>query len=241
MRLPLTAPHYFDFGSEREQVGSDLVRPDRWDALRLDTRGAFAMARSRSELEAQLAAPPELRERALVISEVLQGEGAVSLASYGVGGGVLELALAEQGWPLLITEYAPRTVERLRVLLPEAETVQHDLRKAEPLSADWHLFHRIDTEHTGKQWNAIFNRFAQARVVFIPGEVASLRRLLAEVQVRLRSRRASHAGWLRNRAALEALWRDTHRARAHRFHDLDGWLLLPREATGPSGRQASSS
>jgi hypothetical protein len=179
-------------------------------------------------LEAQLEAQPDLGERARVLAEALRGEGAASLASYGVGGGLLELALAGQGWRLRITDYGPRTVERLRALLPEAEPVEHDLRSVGPLSADWHIFHRIDTELSGRQWHAIFNRFAQAQVVFIPGEVASLRRLLAELQVRLRSPRASRAGWLRNRVALEALWQETHIARAHRFHDLDGWLLLPR-------------
>jgi hypothetical protein len=228
MRLPLTVPHYFDFGSERQQVGSDLIRPDRWDALRLETGGAFAIANSRSELEAELAARPELRERARVLTEVLRAVGAASLASYGVGGAMLEVALAEQGWRLRITDYAPRTVKRLRVLLPETEPVEHDLREAGPLSADWHIFHRIDTELSGRQWRAIFERFAQAQVVFIPGEVASPRLLLAELRLRLRSPRASRAGWLRNRAALEALWRETHHARARRFHDLVGWLLLPR-------------
>lgn len=228
MRLPLTVPHYFDFGAERQQVGSDLIRADRWDALRLDTQGAFAIAGSRAELEAQLAAAPGLRERARVIDQVLRAEGATSLASYGVGGGMLELALAELGWRLQITDYAPRTVERLRVLLPETEPVEHDLREADPLSADWHIFHRIDTEQSAREWHAIFNRFARVRIVFIPGEIASLRRLLAEVQVRLRSRHASRAGWLRNRAALEPLWQETHRARAQRFHDLDGWILVPR-------------
>jgi hypothetical protein len=228
MSLPVTIPHYFDFGSERQQVGSDLIRPDRWDALRFETGGAFAIASSRSQLKAQLAARPELGERARVINQVLRARGAAALASYGVGGGVLELALAEQGWRLRITDYAPRTVERLRVLLPEVETIEHDLREAGPLSADWHVFHRIDTEHSGRQWHAIFNRFARAQVVFIPGEVASLRRLLAELRLRLRTPRPSRVGWLRNRAALEALWRETHRARAHRFYDLDGWLLLPR-------------
>ena len=65
-------------------------------------------------------------------------------------------------------------------------------------------------------------------MLVVATEVATPRRLLQELLLRLRSRGLSRAGWLRTRDAFEALWRDTHDARPLRLHDLDGWALDPR-------------
>lgn len=225
----LTVPHYFDFGVDRDLVGGDLIRPDRWDALRTQSRSVFAMATSRAEFERQVEERPELRARAAAIDAVLNEMGAVSVASYGVGGGALELSLhhISPQRKLILTDYGPETVASLARLFPEANVVEHDLRKEGPLEADVHLFHRVDTEFRNSQWKRIFRRYADKAVLFIPGEIADFARIRAELERRLFVRGLSRAGWLRNERALEALWRRTHEAQPIHVHDLDGWVLRP--------------
>ena len=153
-----------------------------------------------------------------------------TVASYGVGGGILEWWL-ERLRPerrLLLAEYAPATVERLRDLFPAAEVHRHDLLADPPLAADAHLFHRVDTELTD-------DRVARGPASFRPGAGAGRRHggrdsaaPVQELLLRLRWRSLTRAGWLRTHGAFEALWRDTHEARPLRLHDLEGWSLEPR-------------
>ncbi len=119
-------------------------------------------------------------------------------------------------------------MERLHALFPGVSVRQHDLLRDEPLIANAHLFHRIDTELANADWRRVFERFADRTVIVVATEVADLRRIAAEVRRRLQNRNVSRAGWLRNRAAFEALFRRTHRATPVVFNDLDGWILEPR-------------
>ena len=138
MRLGLTIRHVFDFGPDRELVGDDLIRADRWDALRTQTCGAFAIASSRAELAEVADSRPELDARARAIAKVARTRRAESLASYGVGGAVLELCLMRAGsgrLRLTLSDYAPETVTRLRQLFPEAEVQRFDLTRDPPLRA----------------------------------------------------------------------------------------------------------
>ena len=58
---------------------------------------------------------------------------------------------------------------------------------------------------------------------------ASARLLFAELRKSLVNRRATEAGFVRNRAALEALWSETHVAAAPFVGgDLLAWALEPR-------------
>jgi hypothetical protein len=228
--MRITIRHHYDFGADRELVGEDLVRPESWDALRIQTSGPFAAPSSRAELAATAEALPEIGQRAREIDKWLEQNGVRTLASYGVGGGILECWL-ERLRPerrLLLADYAPATVERLRKLFPGAEVRRHDLLADAPLAADAHLLHRVDTELTNEEWREALRRFAGQRVLVVATEVATPKRLLLELLLRLRVRRLSRAGWLRTRDAFEALWRDTHDARPLRLHDLDGWDLVPR-------------
>jgi hypothetical protein len=228
--MRITIRHHYDFGADREVVGEDLVTPESWDALRTRTSGPFAAASSREELAATADSWPEIGQRAREIDRWLEQNGVRTIASYGVGGGVLECWL-ERLQPerrLLLADYAPATVERLRELFPDVDVRQHDLLADAPLEADAHLLHRVDTELTNEEWREALRRFARQRVLVVATEVATPRRLLQELLLRVRRRRLSRAGWLRTRGAFEALWRDTHDARPLRLHDLDGWDLLPR-------------
>jgi len=227
----LTVRHYFDFGDARALVGDDLVRPDAWDALRTDTSGPFAAPQTREEAEGVVAEHPGIRSRAEALNEWLTREGVGSLASYGVGGATLETSLRSLAPQrrLILGEYAPRTVERLRVLFPEPEVTiaLHDLLADPPLGADVHLLHRVDTELRTSQWRQVFRGFADARIVFVAAGVVDLSGALAELRKGLR-RGATKAGWVRTRAAMEALWRDTHDAHALALPDLPAWVLEPR-------------
>ena len=224
--------HHYDFGADRPVVGDDLVRAEAWDALRTRTSGAFAVAASREDLERCADERPEIGDRARAIEGWLAGQAVNALASYGVGGGVLEawlLRLRPEG-RLMLTDYAPETVERLRLLFPEAEVVRRDLLLDAPLDADAHLFHRVDTELTDEEWHEVFRRFAGERILLVATEVATLRRLTRELLLRARNRHLSRAGWLRTRGSFEALWAGTHDAEPLQLHDLEAWALTPRGA-----------
>src|SRR5437764_9723744 len=197
--MRITMRHYFDFGPERTLVGDDLARPEAWDALRVRSGGPFTMPETRAELESAADQLPELAKRARAIDAELERREVETLASYGVGTGLVEMCL-ERLRPerkLLLTDYAPQTVERLGALFPRADVHEHDLLRDPPLEADVHLFHRVDTELTDDEWRRVLTRFADERILAVATEVATVPRLAAELLGRVRRRGLSRAGWLR--------------------------------------------
>jgi hypothetical protein len=228
--MRITMRHHFDFGTDRAIVGDELVTPESWDALRTQTAGAFALAGSREELERQAKGRAEIGNRACAIDRWLEDQNVRTLASYGVGAGVLEwwLLRIRPERRLLLADYTPTTIERLRELFPRAEVHRHDLLLEPPLPAQAHLFHRIDTELSDAEWHQTLHRFKHETALVVATEVATPRRLASELLLRIRSRRLTRAGWLRTRDAFEALWRDTHDAQPMRLYDLEGWALTPR-------------
>ena len=228
--MRITVPHYFDFGAERELVGGDLVRPEAWDAIRTESSGPFGLPPTRERWERMVDGDEAIAERARRIDAILAERDARSLASYGVGVAMVELWLKRMRpqRPLAVGEYAPATVGRLRDLFAEAEVHQHDLLADPPLPGDWHLFHRIDTEFDNRQWHQVLERFRDRPILVVAGEMIDWRRALTELGVRLRNRRATRAGLVRNGAAFEALWRHCHDPVPVEVHDLHGWVLTPR-------------
>jgi hypothetical protein len=227
----LTIPHYFDFGADRVHVGEDLVRPEAWDALRTNTMGPFSVPATREEWERAAEERSEIRDRAERIVSVARERGVRRLASYGAGAALLELWMHRLApdVELVLTDYAPATVERVAAIFPEASVRRHDLLADRPVEdADLHLFHRIDTELSNAQWRGVLRRFAHVPVLVAATEVIDLSRAVIELQSRLRNRNVSRAGWLRTRAAFEALWGREHEATPVPIGDLDGWLLDPR-------------
>ena len=228
--MRVTVRHVVDFGAQRNLVGGALVRPDAWDALRTRTDGPFAIAATRAELDRQADSRADIATRARALDAWLGRRPTRRLVSYGVGGGVLECWL-ERLSPereMVLTEYAPVTLERLRALFPDRVVVRHDLRVDPPLDGQVHLFHRIDTELSNRQWRAVLRRFASCEVLVLATELIDGRRAAAAIRTRLRNRHVTDAGWVRNRAAFEALWRPTHQAERLRFADLHAWRLVPR-------------
>jgi hypothetical protein len=226
----LTVRHAFDFGADRGLVGNDLVRPEAWDALRLQTSGPFGLPADRLVWEAQADAAAHLAQRAIALLQWIRSAGASSVASYGVGTAMLELHLhrLDRDMRLSLTDYAPETVRRLGSLFQDVEIVHHDLLRDGPLDVDLHVLHRVDSELSDRQWRELLGRFRASRMLVIATEVASVRRVLLELAFRASRRRASRAGWLRTRAAFEALWPPTHSAQLTRIADLWAWDLTPR-------------
>jgi hypothetical protein len=232
----LTLRHYYDFGTDREVVGDDLVSPKAWDGLRTQTGGAFSMPSTRSEFIRAAEGRTEIAARAAAVDAWLERQGAQSVASYGVGAAALEWCLhtLRPERRLIVTDYGEKTVDRLTALFPEANPCYHDLLRDEPLVADAHLFHRIDTELDNRDWRRVFARFAHASILVVATEVLDLKRFLLELKIRpgLRLRGASRAGFIRTRAAFEGLWQPTHVSLPLRMHDLEAWALAPRAPTG---------
>ena len=226
----LTVPHYYDFGAEREFVGDDLVRPDSWDALRTRTHGPFAIGTNRGEWERRAAEHPEIEHRARALDAYLEARGVRRLASYGCGGAILEqwLHRLDPERALVLGDYTPETIERLRDFFSAAEVRLHDLLREGPLNADLHLFHRIDTEFTNAQWRELLGRFAAVPVLVLVSEIISVRGALIELRKRFGPGAVSRAGLVRNRPAFELLWKATHDAEHLRFGDLHAWMLRPR-------------
>ncbi len=227
--LPLTVPHVFDFGADRRLVGSDLVRPEAWDALRIETDGPFGLPADRAAWERAALERGEIVARARAISAWADAQGVRRIASYGVGAAFLEYLLWRESpqRELVLSDYTPRAVERLAALFPEADVRRFDLLSDAPLDADLQLFHRIDTELSNRQWHEVLARFGGERILLVATEVAGGRRLALEVRSLLTRPDATRAGWLRNRAAFERLWRRTHAATPLRMHDLYAWDLRP--------------
>jgi hypothetical protein len=241
MRLKLTIRHYYDFGADRHVVGDDLVTPESWDGLRTSTSGLFAIPASRDQFVRGAEGREEIAMRARAIDAWLDAQGSQSVASYGVGGAVLEwwLHTLRPARKLTLTDYGEKTLDRLSTVFPEAEVRHHDLRRDAPLDADTHVFHRIDTELDDVEWRDVFARFANVRVLVVATEVLDVKRFLLELTIRptLMLRRATSAGYLRTRAAFSALWNETHDARTVRMHDLNAWALTPKR----TGHRAPSS
>ena len=230
MTIRLTLPHRFDFGADAPLVGECLLRPEAWDNLRLETSGPFSIASDRAELDRQADAHPEIGDRMRIADTLLRERRVRRLVSYGVGGAMPEVWLLrlDPERQLVVTDYAPETVERLRGLLPEADVRQHDLLGDAPLDGDVHLFHRIDTELDNEQWRGVYSRFSGRVIVVVAGELMPTREIPHQLIHNLRNRHVTNAGWTRTRGAFESLWEQTHRGTHLDFGDLEGWVLEPR-------------
>lgn len=232
MRAPrITLRHYYDFGPDRSVVGRDLVSPEAWDRLRTQTQSPFSIPDTPLEFARAAERLEDVAERARAVDAWLENHAAQSVASYGVGGAPLEwwLHRLRPDRDLTLTDYGQATVEHLAKLFPEAKVYRHDLRYEGPLIADIHLFHRIDTELTNREWRQVMRRFARLPILVVAGDVLDMRKVVVELGHRRRMKRrgASRAGFVRTRAALESLWRSTHWAKPLRVHDLDAWALVP--------------
>lgn len=228
-RIPLTLSHYYDFGEDRERVGRDLVNPVSWDAIR-ETAGPFGLPDTREEWE-RAAFTAEFAERAETIAAVARELGARRICSYGVGAAFVELNLAGKlpEVELVCTDYAPRTIRRLTALFPEADIRPHDLRTQSPLTADFHLLHRVDSELPSGEWRRVLSRFREP-VLLVATQVLEWHGLLHELRRRFSGDGVTRAGYVRTEAGLRSLWRRTHDDRPVVVGELAGFLLTRHDS-----------
>jgi hypothetical protein len=237
-RIPLTIRHRYEFGPDRGRVGADLVNPRSWDAIR-ETAGPFGLPPTRAEWE-RASGEGDFAERAAAIAAIADELGARRVCSYGVGAAFVELRLARlrPDIELVCTDFTSRTLARLRELFPEAEVRYHDLLASPPVAADLHVFHRIDTEFSNRQWRTILPRFRQP-VLLVATELLEVGALLRELRLRL-SKTATAAGYIRTEAGFRSFWRRSHRDRKIAIGSHTGFVLTARRpastANSPAGR-----
>jgi hypothetical protein len=199
---------------------------------------------TRAEFERVAQERTDVAARARAIDDWLQSRRVEVVSSYGVGGAALEwwLHRLRPERRLIMTDYGRATTARLGDVFPDAEVRRHDLRCDEPIASDAHLFHRIDTELANHEWRDVFARFRYAEILLIAAEVLDLRALAFEFYNRVAKRgRASRAGFVRNRAAFEALWQSTHLGDPLEMHDLHAWALSPRSNQAPTAAATTRS
>jgi hypothetical protein len=225
----VTLPHRIDLADAG--VSAPLMDPSEWDKLRTSTNTPYTAYADRAALDQWADEHPQFGDRARDVDKLVRQRGYERLASYGAGSGLAEVWLRRlhPELQLVVTEYAPATVERLSQAMPDADVRHHDLRADPPIAGvDVHFFHRIDTDLDNKAWRATYKRFRSATVIVVAAEVMTPERVREQRKIARQRRHATQAGWFRNAAAFEALWKGTHRGTRMRFGDLDGWLLEPR-------------
>ena len=229
--MRLTVHHYYDFGPDRHLLAGDLLGPEDWDRLRIEGQGIFRFPAAPADY-AKLVAESDWQERrARAVAGWIREAGAGSVASYGVGPGIVESWLREltPDLELVLSDIAPRTVERIRSHFPDCEVHLHDFCREGPLDADLQLFNGIDTEIHDKGWRDVFRRFADQRVLFFPNITFGARVIAGELWCRRPGRRPMRAGWWRTKDRFDELTRPTHDVSR-----LDGgragvaWMLEPR-------------
>ncbi len=222
--MKLTIRHRFDF---EQRLPAGLDSPDTWDTLRSRV-DAFGLPASRDAWEAAAAASG-LEPRAEAIARIVRALGSRTICSYGVGAGLLEWNLHRLAPELRLTctDFAPVSVARLRAHFEGVRVVRHDFRTDPPLQSDLHLLHRVDTELSEAEWAGVFARFHEP-VLVVATELVGLRALAREFVTRALHPRAEAAGWIRNEAALRALWDRSHDDHRVEVADLTGYLLTSR-------------
>lgn len=229
--MRLTLPHYYDFGPDRELLGGDLLGPDDWDSLRVEGRGIFRFPADPGEYAKLVAESSWQERRARALAGWIADAGAETVASYGVGPGIVESWLLRliPGLRLELSDIAPRTVERLKVHFAEAGIHLHDFCREQPLDADLHLFNGVDTELHDRMWRDVFRRFADRRVLFFPNIPLGPKVIVGEIWARRPGRRPMRAGWWRTKGRFEEMMRPTHEVRRlHGGRAGTAWMLEPR-------------
>jgi hypothetical protein len=228
----LTVPHYHQFGSYRGLVGDDLLNPSSWDRLRMETETMFGFDADVWDWEQRISADAYQRRRAHALVAWLDALGVEEVTSYGVGSAPVErwIHRLRPGWRLRLTDYAPRTVARLRQHFPEAETHHHDLREHPPLAGDVHLLCCVDTEFSDEEWLMIYDRFADAVVVIYPCATLGLSTVVNELRQRTAGNKPTRCGYWRTRSKIEELVGHTHQPRRLSSGGRLGtaWICRPR-------------
>lgn len=225
--MELTLKRFVPLGEEYPVVGDDLLDPDTWDSLRLETGdSAFSVPADRESWLARCQKNRGYAERARTISTVLREAGAERVISIGAGVAVLEYHLTEQSsdLDLVVSDYSPGTVERLDDITNEFEAVvEFDLLEdsPEPWVGRWFLIHRVDTDLSDAEWRSVFDRLHRhgvEQIIFVPAGVLTprvlVRTLFGTLRARLPGADYTLAGYVRTPDRIEALWRGRYASRS---------------------------
>lgn len=220
-RVPMTIPQYVDLGGQSYGSAED------WTRLRT-ADGPFALEARAVWLAGSKQL--EIRNRAEAIAGVARELGATRIASSGVGTGMLEQALAEAALPRLhrdLLRFHPRRPQGPRGVLRRVRSPRARSDTDDPVEADLHPFHRVETEFDNAGWREVFRRLRVERILFTGEFVLTWAR--ARYLIALAAKCAGdRGGHLRTPAALRRLWWNTHGAEAVGVGDLPGFLHTPR-------------
>ena len=219
-RVRITIRHHFDFGADRERrrrrprPARGLGRAAHTDRRRLRSRRVARGARARAAEARRRSASARGRSTRWLEQNATSARSRRTASAAACSRRWLQRLRPERR--LLLAEYAPETVERLRALFPGAEV--RPARPARRPAADGGRAPLPPRRHRADRRAVARGRCGASRarrVLVVATEVATPRAARCRsCSCALRSRRLTRAGWLRTRGAFEALWRDTHDARA---------------------------
>ncbi|MGI8460472.1 MAG: hypothetical protein ACR2OC_02380 [Solirubrobacterales bacterium] len=230
--MKLTVPHYYDFGEDRPLVGDDLLNPDAWDNLRTESNTIFVFHPDREEWDREIAGNAYQERRARQLIEWVEPGGVTRIASYGVGPAPVERWVhnLKPNWQLQLTDYGPRTVERLKTHFPEAETRRHNFVLDLPLKAELHLFCCVDTELTDEEWKLVLRNFSACRMLIYPCATFGLLTIVGELRQRGPGKKPTRCGFWRTKSRFDELISATHDLRRLESRRAGtAWLCEPKE------------
>jgi hypothetical protein len=242
--LRVTIKHYFDFKGISNAVDEHVHSAQAWDALWLEPAESaiFAFPQERKEWLKRCQEEPFAKDRAVDIARVVKGDFK-RVNSYASGPGYMEFFLKRECPDVFLqcSDYAPKSVERLRQVFTEAdEVIQFDLANggcSQTNDQTLHLLFRTDTILDNEQWHGVFQRMhskGAKHVLFIPWEFLTVGRWLRQkikfVLWPLLGRKLTFAGFVRSRAQLIELF-STYYAIEKEIDiagNLKGFLLTPK-------------
>lgn len=241
--MKLTIKHFYDFQDFANNLNNirGSLNSTSWDVLRLNNPASdniFAIPETSPLWQERILASSVLERRAKAISDLMQGRFS-RLNSYGVGAAGLEFLIKRQTPHIFLqcSDYAPKTIERLRKVFREADRIiQFDILKDRWIndgSACLYLFHRIDTELDDREWRMIFGRASSAGIqyiLFVPSEFLTFRRFIRQ-KIKLFSysvlrEKITFTGYLRTREQFKTFFYKNYEIeQAYPIGDLQGLLL----------------
>lgn len=123
--MRLTIKHFYDFHNAVDREGD--LNPSSWDALRLDNSASdnvFAIPASAGIWRDRILANATLHKRVEAILDLIAGRFS-QLYSYGIGTAGLEFLIKKMAPHIFLecSDYAPKTVERLKGFFKEADKI----------------------------------------------------------------------------------------------------------------------